>query len=146
MKYLAIERNKRGIYHHSIDGEQPLCHTAGNFVELDADEIDGLDVCCHCATGQAYNWQYDKETLTEQILDAIEDDWLGAADLAKRFQPSRSVYSRRLAELYEAGEIYRRGGIKDTNGGKGYQFSQQEPEQVTHEPNNQLFESMLAND
>jgi len=146
MKYVVATINTKNRYHHSHDGDRPFCRSQAEYKEIDESDTDGLTLCQHCAMETHYHISYDEESLTEKILDAVEDVWKTPNELADEYQPSPSVFRRRLNELVESGEVNRRGQIADNNGGKGYEYSQLEREQVSHEENNQLFESMLAND
>jgi predicted transcriptional regulator len=146
MMYLVATLNKDDRYHHSYDGQQPYCRSNADWKQIDESDTDGLTLCEHCAAGRNYHAVYDDKTITEKMLDAVETEWKTPNELAEELEPSGSVMRRRLNELHQAGKLNRRGGLRDTDGSKGYEYSQLETPKADYEENNNLFESMLNGD
>lgn len=144
MNYVIAPKEKSGIIHlTTIDGT-PQCGGPVHYVPVDDPDLSEYNICSQC-TG---DWDNEERYigLSEDIMDAVEDEWKNARDLAVELSSAPHPVRRRLKELHQNGRLNRRGGLRDTDGSKGYEYSQLETPKASYEENNNLFESMLNGD
>lgn len=147
-EYIYFPESDRSVIHKRRENGEPWCglrHTH-NPKPASKGMVDECDMCKNCAGTFEPKQSFIENK--EQIFGVLSDQWLSPSDLARRddIGLTRSQIRRHCEELYEADRVNKRKTVRPTQGGKGFEFSQQEPEQTEYEENNNLFESMLAND
>lgn len=120
------------------------CKRNGHFVPIEDGELTEFRLCQPCAGEHDNTLNYPE--LNENILEAVESEWKSVTELADEFDKAHTSIRRRLEELHQVGKLNRRGGLADTDGSKGYEYSQQSIPKASYEENTNLFESMLNGD
>jgi len=147
MKYVKSTKEKSGIIHVTHPNGTPRCSRLKDYEEIEGGEFDKSKLCKQCIGNwnNAHSPQYYAE-LREKIIENLETEWMNPRDLAEELEVSPTAIRWRVNELYRVGKLHRRGGLRDADGSKGYEYSQQAMPKANYEENTNLFESMLNGD